>query len=563
LGLFSGNVERRKYNNRVCPRCDSPLTSVVDTAYITDSIAEVDIGIGFLEKNRQKIKAGFIVQLFGYQCSENHIFADRISLKYIALSCPNPKCNSFLIPWPHDGKMGLICFRHGNGCYVKIKKMPQIPTKLRSKIEEKILERDWDMSFFTRSSYYNWYKLITDLKTITLAYNAMIPQNDYEYYNTEKVEQRSQGGDIYEDAMMSFASESNNEYDQGYSENEDRGLQLSEYPEYINGNEWRKHTGTTPDQQNVSEQSGSVLGHNEFIIDQEEKNIDQDRTIEIDRSNLDLSKKYEKIKKIGVGGFAEVYTVKDKKGDLFAMKTPHLDVIGKKEEKALRTFTRECQNWSELVAHEEFKDGIVEVIEYGTEPSSYIVMEYMEGGSLRDNLKTMSFDEKVECLLSLFRTFHKVHHYGVIHRDIKPENILKDGWGQWKIADWGLSKVLLKSEGTTTVTGTIKATLAYASPEQVDPNEFGKVDWRTDIYQLGAMAYEMFTGRKPFEGSPTGIMFSIVSKEPRPPNEIEGSIPKDISDMIMKAMSKDKEERWQGTHDMYRILKGVGIGIPK
>lgn len=275
--------------------------------------------------------------------------------------------------------------------------------------------------------------------------------------------------------------------------------------------------------------------------------IDVDATVEIAQCSTKDSGLDDFIidEKIGSGGFAEVFLAKDKIGKKFALKMPHPDKFHEMDEKNRAKFLEEAQNWQKLFSYKDAKKGIVGIYSYAIEPKPYIAMEYMDSGSLKSNMKNMDFDEKLFCIKKVLDTLYTVHHLGVIHRDIKPENILLNSLGQWKLADWGLSKTLLESQGTTTQAGTIKATIAYASPEQIESDEFGDVDWRTDIYQVGAMAYEMFTGVKPFEGEPAKILYAVVAKKPKHPCEVNEDIPQQLGDAIMTAIEKHKKDRWQ------------------
>ncbi|MFW3146714.1 MAG: protein kinase domain-containing protein [Thermoplasmatota archaeon] len=276
----------------------------------------------------------------------------------------------------------------------------------------------------------------------------------------------------------------------------------------------------------------------------------EESTVEVDTKAI---KGYSMISRIGKGGFAEVYLAKDREGNQVAIKRPNDEVFEVGDTMKIRKkFLREAENWDKLLTNREARNGVVEILGYDLEPEPHIIMEYMDEGNLRQAIKKMTFEEKKECLLSILDTLHVVHHLGMIHRDIKPENILRNSKGQWKITDWGLSKVLLDTSGTLTKEGMIKATLSYAAPEQVDQDKFGKVDWRTDIYQVGALAYELFTGKHPFEGPASKVMYAIVSKYPDPPASVSKRISQSLSDVIMKALQKEKSDRYQSSSE-FRI----------
>lgn len=261
-------------------------------------------------------------------------------------------------------------------------------------------------------------------------------------------------------------------------------------------------------------------------------------------------------KRLGSGGFADVYLATDSRGIEVALKRPKASTFEDLDDKHKDAFIEEAEHWAKLYNYKDVKKGIVGIYSYAKDPEPYIAMEYMSGGSLRNNMKDMQNEEKLRVLERVLDTLYIVHHLGIIHRDIKPENVLLNMRGQWKLADWGLAKVMLDSSGTTTQAGTIKATLAYASPEQIESDDFGDVDWRTDIYQVGAMAYEMFTGQRPFDGEPARIIYQIVSKNPKHPCEVNKNLDQELGDTILKALEKDKMERWQDAIVFKRALMG-------
>lgn len=254
---------------------------------------------------------------------------------------------------------------------------------------------------------------------------------------------------------------------------------------------------------------------------------------------------YDVKKKLGTGGFADVYLCTDAEGKKIAVKIPRKSVVEGMDKKMRKRFLAEAEHWSRLYSNDQVKKGVVGVFSYAIDPEPFLVMEYMNKGNLRKKMKKLTYDEKVELMGNMLDTLYDVHMLGVIHRDIKPENILLNNKGQWKIADWGLSKVLLDSGGSTTQAGMIKATIAYSAPEQIDSEAFGKVDRRTDIYQAGALAYELFTGTKPFEGAPALIIHRILNKTPKHPSDVKKEIPRHLGEVIMKAMSKVKKDRYR------------------
>ena len=282
----------------------------------------------------------------------------------------------------------------------------------------------------------------------------------------------------------------------------------------------------------------------EFISLEEEKGEVISDTIKKAMSKVG----YEIQEIIGEGGFSVVYKALWK-GKVVAVKLPKvlgIETVGKD---LLERFIHEARTWSKL-RHPH----IVKVYDYGATPISYIVMEYMSGGSLRDRLKygPLPVGKALKIALALLDALDHAHHYGVVHRDLKPENVLFTEDNTPKITDWGLAKVLL--EASTRSGGEFRGTLLYAAPEQLDPKTFGEPDWRTDIYQMGLLLYEMLTGELPFKSEePVSLMFKIVSQTPEPPSRKNPQIPSQLDEIILKTLEKKKEDRPRSA-DRVRIV---------
>jgi serine/threonine protein kinase len=146
----------------------------------------------------------------------------------------------------------------------------------------------------------------------------------------------------------------------------------------------------------------------------------------------------------------------------------------------------------------------------------------------------------------------------VVHLDIKPDNILFDKAGTPKVGDRGLGKLMLDLSTKTGSSGTP----AYSAPEQIDPNEYGETGWWTDIYELAATAYEMFTGRTPFTG--TGALelaLNILNDELIAPSSINHDIPEDLDRVLIKALSRKKDDRYKDISVMVEDLAKVEKAI--
>ena len=252
---------------------------------------------------------------------------------------------------------------------------------------------------------------------------------------------------------------------------------------------------------------------------------------------------YQVIKRIGFGRFADVYLARKSNNELVAIKIPRIKQF---ETVSTSTFLKEVSIWKNLN-----HPNIVELYEYNEKPIPWFSMEYMDGGSLRERLNQLSITGSIKIIIKIARALEYAHNKGIIHRDIKPENILFKG-SEPKIADWGLGK--LKSS-VSTMSMEFKGTLMYASPEQFDPSTYGRVDERTDIYQLGTLFYEILTKESPFEASDIlSIREKKIVGKIVEPSKLNPGIPKRTDKIVMKCLAKNKEGRYQNISDLIREL---------
>ncbi|WP_251344359.1 PQQ-binding-like beta-propeller repeat protein [Haloplanus halophilus] len=197
----------------------------------------------------------------------------------------------------------------------------------------------------------------------------------------------------------------------------------------------------------------------------------------------------------------------------------------------------EAETWARLDDH----DHVVDVVDYGAEPLPWIAMEYMDGGHLGERCGEMRLPQALWTALAVTKGVRYAHRRGVAHLDLKPENILfrtvEDAWDAPKVADWGVSKHLLDRS-----TGDEMLSPQYAAPEQFS-EEYGPTDDATDIYQLGAVFYELFTGRPPFEGAPVRAMHQVLNESPTPPSEVD-SVPEALDGILLTALAKEKDDRY-------------------
>ena len=254
----------------------------------------------------------------------------------------------------------------------------------------------------------------------------------------------------------------------------------------------------------------------------------------------DMSIKYENVtdkQHIGSGGNADVYKATYESSDggvTITLKEPRMSGTVHTDE--VERMLNEAETWNRLDDHNH----IVGVIDYGSEPLPWIAMEYMDGGHL-GNYVEEDITQKLWIAYSVTEGVCHAHRRGVAHLDLKPENILfrniDDAWDVPKVGDWGLSKHLLQH--SKSVEG---MTAEYAAPEQF-AEEYGETDDITDVYQLGAVFYELFTGQPPFEGQPFKVIERIRNNEPTAPSEI-ADVPTELDDILLKALSKEKKDRY-------------------
>jgi tRNA A-37 threonylcarbamoyl transferase component Bud32 len=254
----------------------------------------------------------------------------------------------------------------------------------------------------------------------------------------------------------------------------------------------------------------------------------------------------EKEELVGKGGNADVYMA-SVDGGRIALKEPRLQ--GTLHKGTAERIMEEAETWDSLDEH----DGIVGVIDYGSAPLPWIAMEYMDAGHIGDRAGRMGFNEALDVAVSVTQAVRHAHRMGVAHLDLKPENVLfkttEDGEVP-KVADWGLSKHLL--EHSKSIEG---LSPHYAAPEQFKES-YGSRDDVTDIYQLGAVFYELFTGQPPYEGEPTMVMNKVMNEEPTPPSEV-ADVPEKLDEILLISMATEKEDRYESVLYLRDELKGL------
>jgi serine/threonine protein kinase len=269
---------------------------------------------------------------------------------------------------------------------------------------------------------------------------------------------------------------------------------------------------------------------------------------------------YEMLLLIGAGGMGEVYKARDTRlNRTVAIKVLPSQVAANPERK--KRFQREAMAVSQL-NHPH----VCTLYDIGQhEGVDYFVMEYLEGETLAQRLTRgpLRFEDALKVAVELGDALDKAHQQGVTHRDLKPGNVMLTRNGA-KLLDFGLAKLkasLTPSESTmpaaadTTVAGMILGTLTYMAPEQLEGKE---ADARTDIFALGAVLYEMLSGKKAFDGeTQANLITAIMSSKPTPLSDLDPRTPPILDHVVQRCLAKDPEGRWHTAHDLVAELRWI------
>jgi len=252
--------------------------------------------------------------------------------------------------------------------------------------------------------------------------------------------------------------------------------------------------------------------------------------------------RYQLIRQMATGGMASIYEAVDTRLDRkVAVKIMHSHLA--QDEQFVERFIREAKAAAAL-SH----PNIVAVQDQGWNqngtPAIFLVMEMIEGHTLREYLNEqtrLSVTDGIKFLLPVLSALSAAHKIGIVHRDIKPENILISKEGRIKIADFGLAKGPLLGGTMTAESSVILGSVSYLSPEQV---QRGVADSRSDIYSIGITAFEIFTGKKPFEGEqPIQIAYMHVNNRVPKISSVISGVPDQLDDLIYRATSANPDER--------------------
>ncbi|MFI8531484.1 Stk1 family PASTA domain-containing Ser/Thr kinase [Streptomyces aquilus] len=275
-----------------------------------------------------------------------------------------------------------------------------------------------------------------------------------------------------------------------------------------------------------------------------------------------LGGRYELGQVLGRGGMAEVYLAHDTRlGRTVAVKTLRADLA--RDPSFQARFRREAQsaaslNHPAIVAvydtGEDYIDGV---------SIPYIVMEYVDGSTLRELLhsgRKLLPERAMEMTIGILQALEYSHRNQIVHRDIKPANVMLTRNGQVKVMDFGIARAMGDSGMTMTQTSAVIGTAQYLSPEQAKGEQ---VDARSDLYSTGCLLYELLTVRPPFVGdSPVAVAYQHVREEAQPPSVFDPEITPEMDAIVLKALVKDPNYRYQSADEMRMDIEACLDGQP-
>ncbi|HYZ78330.1 MAG TPA: Stk1 family PASTA domain-containing Ser/Thr kinase [Gaiellaceae bacterium] len=266
--------------------------------------------------------------------------------------------------------------------------------------------------------------------------------------------------------------------------------------------------------------------------------------------------RYKILRKLGAGGMADVYLAEDQElGRRVAIKI--LNDRHANDEQFVERFRREAKNAAGL-SH----PNIVSIFDRGqAENTYYIAMEYLDGRSLKELITARGpapIHVAVDYARQILAALRVAHRQGVVHRDIKPHNVLVDSEGRIKVTDFGIARA---GPSQMTEEGSIIGTAQYLSPEQA---QGAPVTPSSDLYSVGIVLYELLTGTAPFAGeTPVELAMKHLSKTPEPPSRLRPEVPRDLDFVVLRALAKSPDERYQSADemdaDLARVARGVSV----
>ncbi|MFC5381225.1 Stk1 family PASTA domain-containing Ser/Thr kinase [Aquipuribacter nitratireducens] len=277
--------------------------------------------------------------------------------------------------------------------------------------------------------------------------------------------------------------------------------------------------------------------------------------------------RYELTEQIGRGGMAEVWAARDSRlGRSVAVKLLRTDLA--RDPSFQARFKREAQSSASLN-----HPSIVSVYDTGEDtaadpyghpaPQPFIVMEHVRGRTVKQILQESSpldVDDSMRITAGVLDALQYSHRAGIIHRDIKPGNVMVTDSGEVKVMDFGIARAMADTSATMTGTNAVLGTAQYLSPEQARGET---VDERSDIYSAGCLLYELLTGRPPFVGeNALALAYQHVGETPQPPSSLNPEVPGDLDNVVLHALAKGRDERYQDAGDFIADLDRVATGVP-
>ena len=273
-----------------------------------------------------------------------------------------------------------------------------------------------------------------------------------------------------------------------------------------------------------------------------------------------IDNRYQLTRLMATGGMATIYEALDTRLDRkVAVKIMHAHLA--QDEQFVERFIREAKAAAAL-SH----PNIVAVQDQGWNqsgiPAIFLVMELIEGHTLREYLNEqgrLNFADGIKFLLPVLSALAAAHKIGIVHRDLKPENILISREGRIKIADFGLAKGPTLGGAMSAESSVILGSVSYLSPEQV---QRGVADSRSDVYSVGITAFEIFTGKKPYEGAePIQIAYKHVNERVPKISSLENKVPRELDELIYSATDPDPDKRPRDAGAFYESLSGISHSL--
>jgi beta-lactam-binding protein with PASTA domain/tRNA A-37 threonylcarbamoyl transferase component Bud32 len=265
--------------------------------------------------------------------------------------------------------------------------------------------------------------------------------------------------------------------------------------------------------------------------------------------------RYRILRRLGAGGMANVYLAEDEElGRRVAVKI--LNERYANDDLFIERFNREAKSAASL-SH----PNIVSIYDRGeAEGTYYIAMEVVEGRSLKELILTrgpLSVPVAIAYTKQILAALRFAHRNGIIHRDIKPHNVLLGAEDRLKVTDFGIARA---GASQMTEAGSIMGTAQYLSPEQA---RGAPVTAASDLYSVGVVLYEMLTGQTPFNGdSPIEIAMKHLNETPKPPSAIRRGLPRELDHVVLRALAKEPEDRYQSADELAADLDRVEAGLP-